>query len=164
MEEKNKLLEDNEILENRNQMLNFENEKLKQEIKTYNGYLDSINLQNSFSSNMTFNNAKQLKLRIDELEDLIAQFQNTNSPNKQVELEELIISLKEKLIEKEKMINILNSKLKESIKKSGHSFDERQAIASLSLVIKERDTIILNLKNELFPMLLHNLLLNRLEI
>ncbi len=68
MEEKKKLIEENNILENRNQMLSFENEKLK--LKGINEYID--------------NNTHTLKLRIEELEDLITQYRNMNSPSSQI--------------------------------------------------------------------------------
>jgi chromosome segregation ATPase len=163
MEEKRRLINENSELENKIEILTFDNEKLKLEIKNLNGFFENMNygqsspnvLYNSNDSMMqNFNqiNIKSLKMKIDELEDLLTQYKNTNSPNKIVSLEEQILSLNNRLAEKDKQIENLNNKLKEYLKKTNLVFDEREAINSLSNAMREKDIIILNLKNQIREM------------
>jgi hypothetical protein len=79
----------------------------------------------------------------------LTQFKIKSQPQKIIDLENLIVSLKEKLNERDAAINDLSHKLKDAINKSTYIFDERQAISSLSTAMKEKDMIIFNLKNEL---------------
>ncbi len=134
MEEKRKLIEENSILESRNQLLSFENEKLKAEMKSIQEYMDT--------------NTNTLKIRIEELEDLVTQYRNMNSPSTQIELEELVTSLKHKVSEKDNALQQMSIKMKEYIKKNATSFNESEAIAKLSFALKERDVIIMKLRNQ----------------
>jgi hypothetical protein len=163
MEEKRRLINENSDFENKIENLTFENEKLKLEIKNLSGFFENMNygqnspnmLYNSIDSGIqNFNqiNIKSLKMKIDELEDLLTQYKNTNSPNKIVSLEEQILSLNNRLAEKDKQIENLNLKLKEYLKKTNLVFDEREAIHSLSNAMREKDIIILNLKNQVREM------------
>jgi hypothetical protein len=162
VEEKRKLIEDNTLLDSKIEVLNFENEKLKQDIKNLASYFEQPStMLNSFSSNFNYNNnnpnqnqisIRHMKVKIEELEDLITQYKNSNSPNKIVELEEMILNLNENLMTKNKVIDDLNLKMKNYIKQSNMLFDERQAIISLSLALREKEVMILNLKNNVRDM------------
>lgn len=160
MEEKRKLLEDNNLMESKIEMQNFENEKLRQEIKHLSSYMEpqgcfNNNMYNSFNSgNFNSNNInyKQMRVKIEELEDLLTEYKNTSSPNKIIELEETIISLNNRLTEKDKQIEQLNNKLKEFLKRTNMVFDEKQAITSLSQAMREKDIVIINLRNQIRDM------------
>jgi pSer/pThr/pTyr-binding forkhead associated (FHA) protein len=148
MEEKRKLMKENSLMEERIHILNFENEKLKAEINLVQADKNTIsNNQHPYSNFESIN--KQLKMKIEELEDLVTQFKMTNSPNKIAELEQQIISSNEKICEKEKKIESLMIKFKEFSKKTNMVFDEREIVTSLSNALKERDLIIISLKNQL---------------
>lgn len=152
MDEKRKLIEENNNLINQVNELTFEIEKLKQDYKNLSSCFEvNVPYNNSFntSNNMNTVNVKQLKQKIEELEDLITQQKNTNSPHRTVELEENIMSFNNKLQEKEKINEQLVQKLKEYLKKSKNLFDEKQAVYSLTMALREKDIIILNLKNSL---------------
>ena len=94
-------------------------------------------------------NPKLLKIKIEELEDILTQYKNTNSPNIIIELEETIITLNSRLTDKDRQIEQISNKLKEYLKRTGIIFDERQAINSLSQVMREKDIMIINLKNQM---------------
>jgi predicted RNase H-like nuclease (RuvC/YqgF family) len=79
----------------------------------------------------------------------LSQFKIKSQPQKILELENLIISMKDRLGDREATVHELSGKLKEAVNKSTYIFDERQAISSLSTAMKEKDMIIFNLKNEL---------------
>ncbi len=153
MEEKRKLIEENNTLVNQVNEMSFEIEKLKQDYKTLSSCFEINSPYNSFNSsqnpNMNNVNVKQLKQKIEELEDLLTQQKNTNSPHKTVELEENILSMNNKLQEKEKINEQLVQKLKDYLKKTKGLFDEKTAVHSLTMALREKDIIILNLKNSL---------------
>jgi hypothetical protein len=129
-------------MENKNVELTFENSKLKQELDGLRCYLDTTHKGDSYTPG-------RFKAKIEELEDLLTQFKIKSQPQKIIELEELILSLKERLNEREAMVSDLTQKLKDAVNKSTYIFDEKQAIGSLSTAMKEKDMIIFNLKNEL---------------
>ena len=152
MEEKRKLIEENNTLINQINETTFEIEKLKQDYKTLSSCFEvNSHYNNSFNTTHGGNsiNVKQLKQKIEELEDLITQQKNTNSPHRTVELEENIMSINNKLQEKEKINEQLVQKLKDYLKKTKGLFDEKQAVYSLTMALREKDIIILNLKNNL---------------
>ena len=154
MDEKRKLIEENNTLINQVNELTFDIEKIKQDYKTLSSCFDmGNNYNNSFNNTTNPNinnvNVKQLKQKIEELEDLITQQKNTNSPHRTIELEENIMSFNNKLLEKEKINEQLVGKLKDYIKKSKNLFDEKQAVYSLTMALREKDIQLLNLKNSL---------------
>lgn len=69
-----------------------------------------------------------------------------------VELEESLGKHYEKLIEKDQIIEGLQIKLKEYLKKNNVIFDEKQAVYSLTKALREKDIIILNLKTQIKDM------------
>ncbi len=97
-------------------------------------------------------NLKFLKNKIEELEDLLSQYKNNCSPNKIVELEEALGAQYEKLNEKDKLIDSLQVKLKEYLKKNNVVFDEKQAVVSLTKALREKDIMIINLKAQIKEM------------
>jgi hypothetical protein len=148
-------------------MLSFENEKLKQEISNLNTFFKNGNNIAYTNMNMNMNtysnnnsmlqnnnnniniNIKSLKSKIEELEDLLTQYKNTNSPIKIIDLEETILIMEKTIEEKEQIVESLKSKYKEVVIKSNSVFDEKQAIVSLSQTMRNKDIEILNLKNQM---------------
>ncbi len=93
-----------------------------------------------------------MKNKIEELEDMLSQYKNNCSPNKIVELEEALGAQYEKLSEKDKLIESLQVKLKEYLKKNNVVFDEKQAVVSLTKALREKDIMIINLKAQVKEM------------
>lgn len=97
---------------------------------------------------------KKMKERIDELEDLLIQQNNTVSPSKITNLEECIISLENKKTLAEEQLKLMSFKLKEYMDKGNLIiFDEKSTIINLSKALREKDSLILSLKkqvNEMF--------------
>jgi len=149
-------MDDNTLLNNRCGDLSFEIEKLKQENRNYNMYFDVTSPGHSFSSNNNPNNininVKLLKAKIEELEDLLSQYKNNCSPHKIAELEESLNSQYEKLNEKDKIIENLQGKLRDYLKKNNNIFDEKQAVYSVTKALRERDIMIINLKTQIRDM------------
>ena len=158
VEEKRKITDENIKLENKYNLLNFENEKLKEEISKINLYFDSEkNNYNSAGSMSSINNLQKkiikMKLKIEELEDIIAQQNSIMDPFKFSDLE-FIISENNKIIsEKNTQIENLTGKIKEILNKPNFIFDEKQACFSMSQAMREKDVLILDLKKAIRNML-----------
>ena len=96
MDEKRQILDENNNLVNKIGEMTFEIEKLKMELKNISSCFEvnSYSPRNSFGDfdNATRGtvNVKQLRQKIEELEDLITQYKNNNSPHKTIELEEAV--------------------------------------------------------------------------
>ncbi len=157
MEENRRLIEDNIVIENKLELRNLEYENLKAENKNLLSYFE-ISDQNSSSENklsetnqqLNFNlNVKMLFLRIEELEDIIAQYRNINSPVRIVEIEESFLDLNLRIEEKQAQIERLNNKLNEYLKQNNKIFDESEAIHSISKALNEKDIIIVSLRNQI---------------
>jgi hypothetical protein len=157
MEENKRLIEDNMAIENKLETMNLENKKLRAENKNLLSYFELSDYdpskENKLSeTNQLFNfnlNVKLLFLKIEELEDIIAQYKNTNSPVRIVEIEESFLDLNLRISEKEAHIERLNRKLNEYLKKNNLLFDESEAINSISKALSEKDIAIVNLRNQL---------------
>lgn len=93
-----------------------------------------------------------MKSKIEELEDLLSQYKNNCSPNKIIELEEALNAQYEKLSEKDKLIENLQIKLKEYLKKNNIVFDEKQVVISLTKALRDKDIMIINLKGQIKEM------------
>jgi len=151
--ERRKVLEDNLVLDNHVNLLKFELENLKKDNEKNNelkmNNLNNFNekvLQDKISNNSLINN---LKIRIEELEDLLAQQSSVMDPFKIAELEILIEEDNKEIAKKNQHIEILRSKIKEILAKPNYIFDEKQAVLSLSQAMREKDVLILDLKKAL---------------
>ncbi len=147
------MLEDNLVLDNHVNLLKFELENLKKDNEKNNelkmNNLNNFNekvLQDKISNNSLINN---LKIRIEELEDLLAQQSSVMDPFKIAELEILIEEDNKEIAKKNQHIEILRSKIKEILAKPNYIFDEKQAVLSLSQAMREKDVLILDLKKAL---------------
>jgi len=157
LEENRRLVQDNLVMENKLQLMNLEYEKSKAENKILMSFFE-INDQNPSSENKISEDNKQLNLnlnvkmlflRIEELEDIIAQYKNINSPVRIVEIEESFLDLNLKIEEKETQIERLNNKIDEYLKQNNKIFDESEAINSISKALNEKDMIIISLRNQI---------------
>ena len=70
---------------------------------------------------------------------------NTNDK----EMKECLINAINELREKEKTIDELKTKLKDTISKTPMNFDERQIVSSVSQTLREKDNLIQSLQNQL---------------
>ena len=64
-------------------------------------------------------------------------------------MKECLINAINELREKEKTIDELKNKLKDTINKTTMNFDERQIVNSVSQVLREKENLIQNLQNQI---------------
>jgi len=153
VDEKRKVISENILLDNELTSIKYELEKLKRE----NEYENLNNLKSHTNSLIEIKSEEyhqtknklficNLKMKIEELEDLIAQQTSMMDPLKIAELEKTIYEDCIQLAEKNNYIEQLKSKIQEILKKPNFMFDEHQAIDSLTQAMREKDVLILDLK------------------
>lgn len=152
MEEKKKVIEENLMLLNQTNCLKFELEKMEKE-KSKNYDIKLFNKKEfEFGESINVNSTKiinNLKLKIEELEDLVSQQSFIMDPHRISELESIIEEDNKEIAKKNNQVEILNSKIKEILNKPNFIFDEKQAVYSLSQAMREKDVLILDLKKAL---------------
>lgn len=152
MDEKRKVIAENILLDNQLSSLKYELENFKKDSE-----IDIKSELNSLfqlkSEEFSQNNHKliidKMKIKIIELEDLIAQQSSLMDPFKISELEKIISELSIEVAEKNNLIEQLKFKIQDILKKPNFLFDERQGIYSLTQAMREKDILILDLKKAL---------------
>jgi hypothetical protein len=157
VEERRKLTEDNINLDNKISILKYEYEKVKEDNlqlnEMFNKDLNNVNVLSSMNSNFNYqNNTNSLKLKIEELEDRIAQQNSIMDPFKISDLENIITETNLEISNKNLIVESLNLKIKDILAKPNYIFDEKQACFALSQASKEKDVLILDLKKALRDM------------
>lgn len=137
LEEKNKLLKDNTVINKKNVELSLENEKLKDEILQ-----NEIKLKNK--------DVGELKAKIEELEDMVTKYKEAYNPSKILDYEDMVVRMDLQIKEKDKIIEEYKFKFDNVMKNQNFlNFDDRQVVSSVSEVLKEKDKVIKNLKDKI---------------
>ena len=95
-----------------------------------------------------------LKNKVEELENIISNINKTKNngvSGDNVNLREAFVNVLNELKNKERIVEELNNKLKETINRSNMNFDDKQIVNSISKKLKEKDNLIQNLKNKNKP-------------
>jgi hypothetical protein len=156
VDEKRKAITENILLDNELTSIKYELEKLKKEnenenlnnLKSHTNSLIDIKSEEYHQSKNKLLICN-LKMKIEELEDLIAQQTSMMDPLKIAELEKTISEDCILLAGKNNYIEQLKSKIQEILKKPNFIFDENQAVHSLTQAMREKDVLILDLKKAL---------------
>ena len=89
------------------------------------------------------------------MENIVEKLKNINTNNKYKNdynyLKDSFVNLLNDLKSKEKIIQDLQNKLKNTLERNTINFDENQIVKSVSQKLKEKDKIIQNLKNQINP-------------
>lgn len=161
MDERRKINEENLKLRNQLNALSFDFDRLKQENSQIKEFLkiDDKNIENHFmnvavSQSNNFNSNinisfYEMRMKIEELEDLVSQQNSVMDPFKIADLEQVIADTNREISNKDAQIEILNNKIKDILSKPNYIFDEKQACFSLSQAMREKDVLILDLKKAL---------------
>ena len=178
VEQVNQFMSENQKLLSDNARLNLQINQLQNEINNTkaNQYLqvtnrnENIETKSKESEEEDNEEISNLKKKVDELESVISKLQNNNaninyndyystSSNRFVisnntntndkEMKECLINAINELREKEKTIDELKTKLKDTISKTPMNFDERQIVSSVSQTLREKDNLIQSLQNQL---------------
>ena len=122
--------------------------KNKQNFNTYE--FNESNLEMNPYNNSEIN---KLKNKINEMENIVERLKNINKNNKFENdykyLKESFVNILNELKKKDKLVQDLQIKLKDVIKRNNNNFDENQIVSSISQKLKEKDNIIENLKNQI---------------
>ena len=122
--------------------------KNKQNFNTYE--FSESNLEMNPYNNSEIN---KLKNKINEMENIVERLKNINKNNKFENdykyLKESFVNILNELKKKDKLVQDLQIKLKDVIKRNNNNFDENQIVSSISQKLKEKDNIIENLKNQI---------------
>ena len=178
VEQVNQFMSENQKLLSDNARLNLQINQLQNEINNTkaNQYLqvtnrnENIETKSKESEEEDNEEISNLKKKVDELESVISKLQNNNantnyneyystSSNRfgisnntntnDKEMKECLINAINELREKEKTIDELKTKLKDTISKTPMNFDERQIVSSVSQTLREKDNLIQSLQNQL---------------
>ena len=128
----------------------YNNNKLKNK-QNFNSYeFNESNLEMNPYNNSEIN---KLKNKINEMENIVERLKNINKNNKFENdynyLKESFVNILNELKKKDKLVQDLQIKLKDVIKRNNNNFDENQIVSSISQKLKEKDNIIENLKNQI---------------
>ena len=128
----------------------YNNNKLKNK-QNFNTYeFNESNLEMNPYNNSEIN---KLKNKINEMENVVERLKNINKNNKFENdynyLKESFVNILNELKKKDKLVQDLQIKLKDVIKRNNNNFDENQIVSSISQKLKEKDNIIENLKNQI---------------
>ena len=177
VEQVNQFMSENQKLLSDNARLNLQINQLQNEINNTkaNQYLqvtnrnENIETKSKESEEEDNEEISNLKKKVDELESVISKLQNNNNTNyndyystssnrfgisnntntNDKEMKECLINAINELREKEKTIDELKTKLKDTISKTPMNFDERQIVSSVSQTLREKDNLIQSLQNQL---------------
>ena len=109
-----------------------------------------MNINTNMKNNSEIN---RLKNKINEMENIVERLKNINKNNKFENdynyLKESFVNILNELKKKDKLVQDLQIKLKDVIKRNNNNFDENQIVSSISQKLKEKDNIIENLKNQI---------------
>ena len=118
----------------------------------YNDESIEMNINTNMNNNSEIN---RLKNKINEMENIVEKLKNINTNNKYKNdynyLKDSFVNLLNDLKSKEKIIQDLQNKLKNTLERNTINFDENQIVKSVSQKLKEKDKIIQNLKNQINP-------------
>ena len=153
-----------------NQKLISENSKLNTQILELQSILNSDHKNRRLNTNKNINNfdlsdenmeininnnseINKLKNKINDMENIVEKLKIINKNNKYKSdynyLKESFVNLLNELKSKERVIQDLQNKLKNTIERNNTNFDENQIVNSISLKLKEKDNIIQNLKHQI---------------
>ena len=161
-----------------NQKLMAENAKLNTQILEYQSLLNKENenilINNNKNKNINMNSLdldtennlndyseiNLLKNKVGELENTIETIRQINyktnpkygdakTNNNNDKLREAFVNVLNELKSKENIVQDLQNKLKDTIKRNNMNFDDNQAIDSISQKLKEKDNTIISLKNRI---------------
>ena len=153
-----------------NQKLISENSKLNTQILELQSILNSDHKYRRLNTNKNINNfdlsdenmeininnnseINKLKNKINDMENIVEKLKIINKNNKYKSdynyLKESFVNLLNELKSKERVIQDLQNKLKNTIERNNTNFDENQIVNSISLKLKEKDNIIQNLKHQI---------------
>ena len=176
VEQVNQFMSENQKLLSDNTRLNLQINQLQNEINStkVNQYLQVTNRNENIETKSKDSEGDNeeilnLKKKVDELESVISKLQNNNNVNTNYndyystssnrfgisnntndkEMKECLINAINELREKEKTIDELKTKLKDTISKTPMNFDERQIVSSVSQTLREKDNLIQSLQNQL---------------
>ena len=176
VEQVNQFMSENQKLLSDNTRLNLQINQLQNEINNtkVTQYLQVTNRNENIEtkskdSEEDNEEISNLKKKVDELESVISKLQNNNNANTNYndyystssnrfgisnntndkEMKECLINAINELREKEKTIDELKTKLKDTISKTPMNFDERQIVSSVSQTLREKDNLIQSLQNQL---------------
>ena len=176
VEQVNQFMSENQKLLSDNTRLNLQINQLQNEINNtkVNQYLQVTNRNENIEtkskdSEEDNEEISNLKKKVDELESVISKLQNNNNAHTNYndyystssnrfgisnntndkEMKECLINAINELREKEKTIDELKTKLKDTISKTPMNFDERQIVSSVSQTLREKDNLIQSLQNQL---------------
>lgn len=154
MDEKRKVIAENILLDNQLTSLKYQYENLKRDYEKLNDYKSQLKSKTDIQSQDLSKTGDKslihsLRMKIEELEDLISQQSFVLDPSKLADLEKTISEDNKELAEKDNIINQLKSNIQEILKRPNFIFDEKQAIYSLTQALREKDVLILDLKKAL---------------
>ena len=162
VEQINEYMMENQKLISENSKLNTQILELQSIINAeYNNKLKNKQNFNSYEFNESnlemnpYNNSEinKLKNKINEMENIVERLKNINKNNKFENdynyLKESFVNILNELKKKDKLVQDLQIKLKDVIKRNNNNFDENQIVSSISQKLKEKDNIIENLKNQI---------------
>ncbi len=140
--------------ENENVLINNNNKKIK---NTNTNISSEFDIENNNINDYSETNI--LKNKVGELEntiETIQQFNYKTNPkfnniniNNNDKLREAFVNVLNELKSKENIVQDLQNKLKDTIKRNNMNFDDNQAINSISKKLKEKDNTIITLKNRM---------------
>lgn len=114
--------------------------------------LENLITKANFNTNNEFYNSSNRYLQNTGFSTgTIPNYNNYNNSvnNNENEMKECLINAINELREKEKTIDELKNKLKDTINKTTMNFDERQIVNSVSQVLREKENLIQNLQNQI---------------
>ena len=162
VEQINEYMMENQKLISENSKLNTQILELQSIINAeYNNKLKNKQNFNTYEFNESnlemnpYNNSEinKLKNKINEMENIVERLKNINKNNKFENdynyLKESFVNILNELKKKDKLVQDLQIKLKDVIKRNNNNFDENQIVSSISQKLKEKDNIIENLKNQI---------------
>ena len=162
VEQINEYMMENQKLISENSKLNTQILELQSIINAeYNNKLKNKQNFNTYEFNESnlemnpYNNSEinKLKNKINEMENIVERLKNINKNNKFENdynyLKESFVNILNELKKKDKLVQDLQIKLKDVIKRNNNNFDENQIVSSISQKLKENDNIIENLKNQI---------------
>ena len=162
VEQINEYMMENQKLISENSKLNTQILELQSIINAeYNNKLKNKQNFNTYEFNESnlemnpYNNSEinKLKNKINEMENIVERLKNINKNNKFENdykyLKESFVNILNELKKKDLLVQDLQIKLKDVIKRNNNNFDENQIVSSISQKLKEKDNIIENLKNQI---------------
>ena len=149
MEERRKEMVLRQDVLNDNNMLALEKQEFIKHITKLESFIEmACNVEDNKNNSY---NLRKLKLKIEELEDIIYQNSNINyNYSKVADLEEVIVNLNKEIQHKEIVIDNIKYRLNNYINnKDVIIFDEKEAIKDLTKAIRDKDEVIVSIRSQL---------------